>query len=450
MKTRLIRGSIDMINGPLLPGILRFALPLALSSVLQLAFNAADMIVLGQFAGKTALAAVGATGALINLIVNLFAGLSVGVNVIVANQLGARRHQEVSDTVHTAMLTALLGGGGLLLIGMLFCGVFLRWMGTPEDVIDQAAVYMRIYFAGMPFLMVYNFGSAILRANGDTQRPLYYLTLAGVLNVVLNLFFVLVLHMDVAGVALATILSQGVSAALIVLCLTRLENSCRLDLSQMKIHKSILLQMIRIGLPAGLQGSLFSLSNVLIQSSINSFGSSVMSGNTAASNIEGFLAVLVNAMHQTALNFIGQNHGAHNMKRIGKTMVYCQIIAVIMSVVVGNLAFLFGHQLLGLYTDDPTVIEYGLVRMRIMFTLYFFGGLMDVSCGAMRGLGYSVAPTVVSLAGICGFRILWLYTFFAWDPTLSTLYLSYPISWALTAAAHSCCFQYVKKYKLNI
>lgn len=450
MKTRLIRSSIDMINGPLLPGILRFALPLALSSVLQLAFNAADMIVLGQFAGKTALAAVGATGALINLIVNLFAGLSVGVNVIVANQLGARRQREVSDTVHCAMLTSLIGGGGLLLIGVLFCGVFLRWMGTPGDVIDQSTVYMRIYFAGMPFLMVYNFGSAILRANGDTQRPLYYLSVAGVLNVILNLFFVLVMHMDVAGVALATILSQGVSAALVVLCLTRLDNCCRLDLSQMKLHKPSLLQMIRIGMPAGLQSCLFSLSNVLIQSAVNSFGSVVMSGNTAAANIEGFVSVTVAAMHQAALNFISQNHGAHNYARIHKIVLYSVGLAALIGLLVGNLATLFGRSLLGLYADDPEVIEYGLTRMRIMCCTYFLVGFMDVMCGAMRGLGYSLLPMVISLAGACGFRILWLYTFFAWDPTLTTLYLSYPISWALTAAAHFCCFQYVKKHKLHI
>lgn len=448
MKTRSVRG-IDMINGPLLPGILRFALPLALSSVLQLAFNAADMIVLGQFAGKTALAAVGATGALINLIVNLFAGLSVGVNVIVANKMGAKQHQEISDTVHTAMITALLGGVGLLLIGILFADTFLVLMGTPTDVISQSSVYMRVYFAGMPFLMIYNFGSAVLRATGDTKRPLYYLSLAGVLNVVLNLFFVIVLHMDVAGVALATILSQGVSAALIVLCLMRTEGCCQLVPAKLKIHKGILLQMLRIGMPAGLQGCLFSLSNVLIQSAINSFGSVVMSANTAAGNIEGFLGVLVNAMHQAALNFIGQNYGAHNTKRIDKAMTYSALIAVIMSLTVGILAYLFGRPLLRLYTDDPAVIEYGLIRMRIMFTLYFLGGLMDVSCGAMRGLGYSFLPMMVSLAGICGFRILWLYTVFAWDPTLSTLYLSYPISWGLTAAAHFGCFLYVRKHKLH-
>jgi Na+-driven multidrug efflux pump len=309
---------------------------------------------------------------------------------------------------------------------------------------------MRIYFAGMPFLMVYNFGSAILRANGDTQRPLAYLTVAGVVNVLLNLFFVIVMGMDVAGVALATTLSQGVSAGLIVLCLTRLDNTCRLDIHRLRVDKNILKQLMRIGMPAGLQGCLFSLSNVLIQSAINSFGSLAMSGNTAAGNIEGFLAVSVNAMHQTALNFVGQNHGAHNYKRINRSMLYSTGLASVIGLVGGNLVVFFGNPLLGLYTDDPAVVSYGLIRVGIMCSTYLLGGMMDALCGAIRGLGYSVLPMVVSLAGVCGARILWLCTIFAWNPTLPTLYWSYPVTWGLTAAAHLACFLYVRKYKLKI
>lgn len=425
-----------MIDGPLLPGILRFALPLIISNVLQLTFNAADIIVLGQFSGQTALAAVGATTSLINLITNLFLGLSVGVNVLVANKLGAQRNNEVRDAVHTAILTAGVGGIALLLVGVLFSESFLYWMGTPEDVITQATVYMRIYFVGMPFLMMYNFGSSILRAIGDTRRPLFFLTISGILNVVLNLFFVIVLHMNVAGVALATVMSQGFSAFLTVLCLTRTEGCCKLDLKNLKIHKAPLLQMMRIGLPAGIQGCLFNIANVMIQSSINSFGSIAMSGNTAAGNIEGFLSVSVNAIHHAALNFIGQNHGAHNHKRIDRIIIYCTAIGFVIGFTAGMLVTYFGTTLLGFYTDDSEVIQYGMIRIRYMSQIFFIGGLMDVFCGCIRGMGYSIAPMIISLAGVCGFRILWLYTFFAWTPTLEMLYLSYPISWGLTALAH--------------
>ena len=436
MKTRLVTNQIDMIGGPLLPGILRFALPLAVSNILQLAFNAADIIVLGKFSGQTALAAVGATTSLINLITTLFLGLSVGVNVLVANNLGARRHQEVQDTVHTAMVTAGLGGIILLMIAMLFSDVFLLWMGTPADVISQATLYLRIYSIGMPFSMVYNYGASVLRAIGDTRRPMYFLTLSGVLNVVLNLFFVIVLHLGVAGVALATVMSQALSALLTVICLMQTDGCCKLIPAKLRIHKAPLLHMMRIGLPAGIQGCLFSLSNVMIQSSLNSFGSLAMSGNTAAANIEGFLGVTVGAMHHAALNFIGQNHGAHNYKRIDRTMVYCVSIGILMGLITGTLATVFGPTLLGFYTDDPAVIQYGMIRMRYMAQLYLLVGWMDVCCGCMRGMGYAFAPMVISLAGVCGLRILWLYTFFAWNPTLDTLYLSYPISWGLTALAH--------------
>ena len=450
MKSRSSSYEIDMINGPLLSSLLRFALPLALSSLLQLAFNAADMMVLGKFASGTALAAVGSTLALNNMIVSLFSGMSVGVNVLVANYRGSRNDQEVSDTVHTAMLVAAIGGVALIFAGIGLSRVLLEFMGTPSDVIDQATLYMRIYFAGMPFLMVYNFGSAVLRAIGDTKRPLYFLSLAGVLNVGLNLFFVLVFKMDVAGVALATTLSQGVSAVLVVLCLLHTEGCCRLDPKKLKIHKRKMAQILRIGVPAGLQASLFSLSNVVIQSAVNSFGSVVMSGNTAASNIEGFIHVTSTAMSQAAMNFISQNCGARNYKRIDRILACCLVLAVALGLAGGNLAYLFGRQLLSLYTDDPMAVEYGLLRMLILCCTYFLVGLMEGLCGAMRGLRYSILPMIVSLAGACGLRILWVYTVFAWHPTLTTLYLSFPISWALTASAHFVCYLIARKRKLHL
>lgn len=438
---------IDMVSGPLFSGILWFALPLALSGVLQLAFNAADVIVLGKFAGNTALAAVGATGALINLIVNAFNALSIGVNVMVANYRGAKQSQDAKDTVHTAMLTALIGGIALVFVGIALARVMLQWMATPDDVIDQAVLYMRIYFIGMPFLMVYNFGAAVLRAIGDTQRPLYFLLAAGVVNVVLNLFFVLVLHMDVAGVALATIISQGISAALIVLCLLKEKGDCHLDLKKLKIHPDKFVQILRIGLPAGLQSTLFSISNVLIQSSVNSFGSLVMSGNTAAANIEGFVYTAMNSLYQASLSFTSQNYGAHNYKRIDKILSCCLITVVVFGAIVGNLAYLFGEQLLSLYTNDAAVIEYGMARMQIICCWYFLCGIMDVLCGSMRGMGYSIIPMFISLSGACLFRIFWIYTFFAWHHTQFVLYLSYPISWILTAAAYLVAYLIVRKRK---
>ena len=448
MKRNTARFEIDMCNGPLLPGILRFALPLILANVLQLAFNAADMIVVGKFSGSdTALAAVGATGSLITLIVNLFIGISSGVNVLVANYRGARRDQDVSDTVHTAMVMSLFGGFLLLTIGVLFCRTFLQWMGTPDNVIDQSTLYLRIYFLGMPFFLVYNFGAAILRAVGDTQRPLIYLSLSGVLNVLLNLVFVLVLKMDVAGVALATIASQCLSAVLIVRCLMTSEGSYKLELKKLKIHGRKFQRILRIGLPAGLQSSLFAISNVLIQSSVNSFGSEVMSGNTASGNIEGFVYTAMNSVAQAAISFTAQNYGAHKYKRIDQSLCCCLLLAGVGGALLGNIAYLFGPQLLALYTNNPAEIQYGLNRMQVIACSYFLCGLMDCLCYTLRGLGQSLLPTLVSLTGACLLRIVWIYTVFAAFHTQFMLYISYPISWILTASAHLVCYLVIRKKK---
>lgn len=429
-----------MVNGPLLGKILIFAIPLVLSGILQLLFNAADIVVVGRFVGNQALAAVGSTGALINLLINLFMGLSIGTNVLVARSYGAGRKDELDEVVHTSILTALLSGTFLVVVGLLLARPALEIMGTPEDVIDEAAVYMRIYFIGMPSTMAYNFGSAVLRAVGDTKRPLYFLTVSGVVNVILNLIFVIVFRMSVSGVALATILSQTLSAFLVLRCLILTDSDYKLVLSRLRIVPDKFFKMISIGLPPGLQGTLFSLSNVLIQSSVNSFGSVAMAGNTAASNVEGFVYTSMNSIYQTSISFTGQNYGAMKVKRIGKILLMCQTIVILIGLVMGNAVYFFGSDILKLYSSDPQVIEYGLRRMSIITTTYFLCGMMDVIVGSLRGMGYSIMPMLVSLAGACGFRIFWIYTVFQEYHTLQCLYISYPISWALTFSVHFICF----------
>ena len=412
---------IDMCNGPLFGKILLFTLPLMLSGILQLLFNAADVVVVGRFAGSEALAAVGSTGSITNLLVNLFIGLSVGVNVLVARYYGGGQEEEVSQTVHTAMIVSVIGGIILAILGVLLARPCLTWMDTPADVIELSVLYMRIYFVGMPVMLLFNFGSAVLRAIGDTRRPLFYLLIAGVINVVLNLCFVIVLHMGVAGVALATVISQCVSAAMIA----------------------------RIGLPAGIQGSLFSISNVLIQSSVNSFGSIAMAGNTAGSNVEGFVYTAMNAVHQTAVSFTGQNFGGQKYDRINKILVQCFLLVTAIGLVMGNGFYLLSEYILKLYSSDPEVIAYGMERLLYICCPYFLCGVMEVMVGCIRGLRYAVMPMIVSLLGACVFRIIWIYTVFQWDRTLDTLYISYPISWALTALVHFICFLVVKNHLQN-
>ena len=431
---------IDMIHGPLLGKILLFTLPLMASSILQLLFNAADIIVVGRYAGSDALAAVGSTGALINLLTNMFIGFSVGANVLVARYYGAGKPDEVSETVHTSVMLSIIGGVLLAVIGIIFASPLLELMGTPENVLPLAALYVRIYFAGMPVILLYNYGSAILRAIGDTKRPLYYLAIAGVLNIILNLILVIVFEMSVAGVALATIISQTLSAVLVIRCLMHTEGGCHLDLHQLKIHTNKLWKILQLGLPAGLQGSIFSLSNVLIQSSVNSFGAIAMAGNSAAANIEGFTYVAMNSFYQAAITFVSQNMGAMEFKRIRKIAWQCLACVTVTGALLGNLSFFFGHQLLGIYSDEAEVIRYGIYRLEVIGTTYFLCGIMDVCVGCLRGIGYSFLPMVVSLLGACGFRILWIFTVFKGHHDLHTLYISYPISWAITASVHMICF----------
>lgn len=436
---------MDMCNGPLLIKIIIYSIPVILSGVLQLLFNAADIIVVGRFAGNHALAAVGSTSALINLLVNLFMGLSVGANVLVARYYGGGKEKEISETVHTAVLTAVAGGIILIFIGFFLSRPLLTLMGTPEDVLDHAVLYMQIYFTGMPVMLLYNYGSSVLRAVGDTKRPLYYLMIAGVVNVILNLIFVICFHMGVAGVALATVLSQFISAGLIVRCLMKTGGSYRLEFSKLKFDWDKFKRMMQIGIPAGLQGSIFSISNALIQSSVNSFGSIAMAGNTAGANIEGFVYMAMNAMHQTALSFTGQNMGAKNYKRVYKIMGTCLILVSIIGLVLGNGAYLLGNTLVGIYSPDPEVIHYGVVRLSVICTTYFLCGLMDVMVGVLRGMGYSIMPMIVSLTGACGLRVIWVFTVFAENRSLFVLYLSYPVTWTVTFLAHVACFLIVRR-----
>lgn len=438
---------MDMCNGPIFGKLLVFALPLMLSGILQLLFNAADIVVVGKFSGSHALAAVGSTGALINLFVNVFIGFSIGTNVLVAQYFGARDEKNVHETVHTSILLGIVGGFILIAAGLVFAKPMLEWMDTPEDVLSHAVLYMRIYFIGMPAMLVYNFGAAILRAIGDTRRPLYYLLSAGVINVILNLFFVIVLDMGVAGVATATVISQIVSAILIVRCLMHSDGIYRLDLHELKIYKRKMVHIAKIGLPAGVQGAVFSLSNVLIQSSVNSFGSIAMAGNTAAGNIEGFVYTSMNAVYQTALSFTSQNVGGGRQDRIPKIVFQCLAIVTVVGAVLGNLAYQCGPFLLNIYSSDPEVIQYGMSRMQIICQWYFLCGIMDVAVGILRGMGYSVMPMLVSLAGACGLRVLWIFTVFVWKHSLFVLYLSYPITWTITLAVHFICFFVIWKRK---
>lgn len=437
---------IDMCNGPVLPGIIAFSLPLMLSGCLQLLFNAADVIVVGRFAGNESLAAVGSTSSLTNLLVNLFIGLSIGTNVTVGHTLGSGDEQGTRDNVHTAVTISLISGVALIGIGMLFTRPLLIWMGAPDDVLDKAALYLKIIFIGMPATMAYNFGSAILRATGDTKRPLYFLSAAGVVNVVLNLFFVIVLHLDVAGVALATILSQCISAVLILLCLCRMEGPCRLNMRKLYIHPKRLRRMMQIGLPAGIQSSLFSFSNVLIQSSINSFGSVVVAGNSAAASIEQFVYISMNAVHQAVVSFTSQNTGAGKPERIHSILFSGLGLVTIVGLIMGLGANLFGVPLLSIYSPDMAVVEAGRTRLLLVCAPYFLCGIMEIVMGIMRGLGYAITPMIVSLSGACLFRIVWLATFFTWVPTQNMLLLSYPVSWVLTTLIHILTYLYARRH----
>lgn len=440
---------MDMCNGPLAGKILMFTFPLMLSNIMQLLFNAVDMIVVGRYCGSNALAAVGSTASLINLLINFFVGLSIGANVLVARYYGAHNKKDVREMVHTAVATSIIGGFILTIIGVILAKPLLIMMQTPEDVLGQATLYLRVYFLGMPVLSLYNFGSAILRAIGDTRHPLYYLTIAGVINAMLNIIFVVYCGMGVAGSALATISAQMISAVLVVICLIRNEGICRLKIKEVKIHKTKFKKMIQIGAPAGIQGTVFSLSNVLIQSSINSFGSVAMAGSSASSNIENFVYMSMNSFHHTALNFTGQNVGAKKYDRVNKILILCIVLVALVGIIIGGGVCLGSEKLLGFYTNDPEVIRYGKLRLTIICSTYCLCGMMDAVVGVLRGLGYAAVPMVVSIIGACGLRIVWIMTIFAKFRSLEVLYLSYPVTWIITTIAHIICFFIIRKKVLK-
>lgn len=436
-----------MCSGPIVSRMLLFTGPLVLSSVLQLLFNAADVVVVGKYAGDNSLAAVGSVGPLINLFVALFMGLSIGSNVLASRAYGSRNDLQMTKTVHTSMLVSLISGIILAVMGFLFTRQILVWMNSPAETLPLASLYLKIYFLGMPASMVYNFGSAILRAVGDTRRPMYYLTIAGVINVILNLVFVISLKMDVAGVATATVISQVISAVLVVICLMRESGSLRLDPGRLHIDKDILLKIIRIGLPASFQGMLFSLSNVIIQSSVNSFGATVVAGNSAAQNIEGFVYVSMNAFYQACISFVSANVGARKNDRINKILVRAEVCVIVTGMLLGGYAYLDAHRLISLYTNSEAVVAAGKIRMMYVSLPYFLCGMMDVMVGALRGLGYAILPMIVSLVGACGLRLLWIFTLFQTPRFHETsfLYITYPVSWTVTFLIHVVCYIIVKK-----
>ncbi len=441
---------IDMCNGSIMDKLVSFSLPLMLSSILQLMFNAVDIIVVGRFSGSQALAAVGATTALINIFTNLFIGISMGANVLAARYYAAGQDREMSEAVHTAITLALISGVLMAFVGFGASRGALSLMATPADVIDQSTLYMRIYFLGMPFFMLYNYGAAILRAVGDTKRPLIYLIFAGMANAVLDLLLVIVVPLGVAGVAIGTVTSQMISSILVLRCLHQSETSYQIRFSKLSIKGIYLKRIFQVGIPAGIQSMVINFSNALLQSSVNSFGSIAMAGYTAANNILGFLYVSVNAVTQACMSFTSQNYSVRKPKRMDRVLLDCAILSAGISVVLGVGAYVFGSQVLKIYTADADVIQCGLEILSITTVPYFLCGIMDLFPGAMRGMGYSAVPMVLSVIGTVGTRIVWIYGFFPYHRSLHFLFISYPGSWIATIALQAVCFWFVRKRCLRV
>lgn len=437
---------IDMCNGTLMDKLISFSLPLMLSGILQLLFNAVDIIVVGRFTGSQALAAVGSTTALINIFTNLFIGISLGANVLAARFYASGKEKEMSETVHTSITLALISGLVMALAGVLLARFALKLMGTPDDVIDQSVLYMRIYFLGMPFFMLYNYGAAILRAVGDTKRPLFFLVISGMTNAVLNLVLVIVFHMGVAGVAIGTIVSQLISSILVLRCLYTSNTSYRLCFSKLGIKTQYLKQIFQVGIPAGIQSTVINLSNALLQSSVNSFGSVAMAGYTAANNIFGFLYMSVNAVTQSCMSFTSQNYGVKKLKRMDRVLLDCMILSVCVALTLGCGAYFFGPELLKIYTSEADVIRCGVEVLAFTTVPYFCCGIMDLLPGALRGMGHSGVPMILSIIGTVGTRIVWIFGLFPAHRSLSFLFISYPVSWILTILMQAVCFYFVRKH----
>lgn len=436
---------IDMCNGSIMDKLISFSLPLMVSGILQLAFNAVDIIVVGRFSGSQALAAVGSTTALINVFTNLFIGISLGANVLAARFYAAGKDREMSETVHTSITLALISGIMMAVIGVLLAKWALEIMGTPDDVIGQSALYMRIYFMGMPFFMLYNYGAAILRAVGDTKRPLLFLIISGATNVVLNLLLVIQFHLGVAGVAIATVISQCISCILVLRCLYLSDGSYQLRFNKLGMKTRYVKQIFQIGIPAGIQSTIINFSNVLLQSSVNSFGSVAMAGYTAANNILGFLYVSVNSITQACMSFTSQNYGVRKFKRMDKVLLECLGLTVIVALVLGGGSYLFGAELMHIYTKSTKVIECGVDIMLYTTVTYFLCGIMDLLPGALRGMGHSTVPMILSVIGTVGTRIVWIYVIFPCHRSLDFLFISYPVSWLLTIVMQVICFYFVRK-----
>lgn len=443
--TKKNRYEIDMCNGSIMDKLISFSIPLMLSGILQLLFNAVDIIVVGRFTGSQALAAVGSTTALINVFTNLFIGVSLGANVLAARFYASGRKKEMSETVHTSILFALLSGIVMVFVGLFFSRAALELMDTPADVIDQSALYMQIYFAGMPFFMLYNYGAAILRAVGDTKRPLFFLVIAGVVNAGLNLFLVIVLHLGVAGVAIATVIAQMISCILVLRCLYQSTGSYQLRISRLTLKWTYLKQIFQVGIPAGIQSTVINFSNVLLQSSVNSFGSVAMAGYTAANNIFGFLFAAVNSITQACMSFTSQNYGVGKWKRMDRVLLNCMLLTVIVSLVLGGGSYLFGPELLRIYTSDAAVIQCGMEILLYTTVTYFMCGIMDLFPGALRGMGCSAVPMLLSVIGTVGTRVVWIFMVFPKHRSLDILFISYPASWLVTIALQVVCYYFVRK-----
>ena len=434
-----------MCNGSIMDKLISFSLPLMLSGILQLMFNAVDIIVVGRFSGKQALAAVGSTTALINVFTNLFIGISLGANVLAARFYAMGKSKEMSETVHTSITLAMVSGVIMAFVGVLFARGALELMGTPDDVIDQSTLYMRIYFMGMPFFMLYNYGAAILRAIGDTKRPLLFLIISGSVNVVLNLIFVIRFHMGVAGVAIATVISQAISCVLVLRCLYRTESSYQLRFSRLGMKAKYVKQIFQVGVPAGIQSTIINFSNVLLQSSVNSFGSTAMAGYTAANNLLGFLYVSVNSITQACMSFTSQNYGVGKLKRMDRVLADCMILSVVVAVVLGCICYGFGPEILQIYTEDAEVIACGMEILAYTTITYFLCGWMDLFPGALRGMGYSAVPMVLSVIGTVGTRVVWIFGIFPYHRSLAILFISYPASWIITIILQVVCFYFVRR-----
>ena len=436
---------IDMCNGTIMDKLISFSVPLILSGILQLLFNAVDIIVVGRFSGSQALAAVGSTTALINIFTNLFIGISLGANVLAARFYAAQKDKEMSETVHTAIMLALISGVVMLFVGIFFARGALELMGTPDDVIGQSTLYMRIYFAGMPFFMLYNYGAAILRAVGDTKRPLLFLIVSGVVNACLNLFLVIAFHLGVAGVSIATVTAQGISCALVLRCLQRSQASYQLRFRDLKIRGCYVQQIFQVGLPAGIQSTVINFSNALLQSSVNSFGSIAMAGYTAANNLFGFLYVSTNSITQACMSFTSQNYGVGKWKRMDRVLFDCIILSVAVMLILGGGMYFFGPEVLKIYTTNPRVISCGMEVLTYTTLTYFLCGIMDLLPGALRGMGYSSVPMILSIIGTVGTRIVWIFGIFPNHRSLDILFISYPVSWMITIVLQVICFYFVRR-----